>query len=184
MARSDKPRMPNVVRESFGNLPDGAASEMVKLRGGNGFEARIITHGAAMQSIFAPDRAGRVADVVLGRDDLEGYVAVRRFLGATIGRYANRIANGAFELDGHRFRLPTNDGRNALHGGLAGFDRKNWTITALGEKPGPFVTLSYDSPDGEEGYPGRLQTSVTYSISGAMELSAAFSAETDKPTIV
>src|ERR1700688_4903190 len=139
---------------------------------------------AALQSILVPDRSGRLADVVLGRDDLEGYLALRRFLGATIGRYANRIANGTFELDGRRFQLPTNDGRNALHGGLAGFDRKNWTITTLGEKPAPFVTLSYDSPDGEEGYPGRLQTSITSSISGAMELSAAFSPETDKPTIV
>ena len=184
MARMKKSPTPKVVREGFGHLLDGAASEMVKLRGDNGFEARIITYGAALQAIFTPDRAGHLADVVLGRDDLEGYVAVRRFLGATIGRYANRIANGAFELDGHRFQLPTNDGANALHGGLAGFDRKNWTITALGEKPAPFVTLSYDSPDGEEGYPGRLQTSITYSISGAMELSAAFSAETDKPTIV
>ena len=184
MARSDKPRMPKVVRESFGHLPDGTASEMVKLRGDNGFEARIITYGAALHSIFAPDRAGHLADVVLGRDRLEGYVAARRFLGATIGRYANRIANGNFELDGNRFRLTTNDGDNALHGGLAGFDRKSWTITATGEHPAPFVTLSYVSPDAEEGYPGRLQTSITYSISGSMELSAAFSAETDKPTIV
>ena len=184
MARSDKPRMPKVVREAFGHLPDGAPGEMVKLRGDNGFEVRIITYGAALQSIFTPDRTGRVADIVLGRDDLEGYVALRRFLGATIGRYANRVANGAFELDGLRFQLPTNDGANALHGGLEGFDRKSWAITATGEKPVPFVTLSYVSPDAEEGYPGRLQTSITYSISGSMELSAAFSAETDKPTIV
>src|SRR5260221_7748688 len=174
MARSDKPRMPKVVRESFGHLPDGTASEMVKLRGDNGFEARIITYGAALQSLFVPDRAGRLADVVLGRDDLEGYVAARRFLGATVGRFANRIANATFELDGSRVRLPANDGPNALHGGLAGFDRKNWTIMAAGEKPAPFVTLSYVSPDGEEGYPGRLRVSVNYSISGAMELSVTF----------
>ena len=131
-----------------------------------------------------PDRAGRLADVVLGRDDLAGYLAVRRFLGATVGRYANRIANGTFELDGERFQLPANDGANALHGGLAGFDRKPWTITAIGEKPAPFVTLSYVSPDGEEGYPGRLETEITYSISGGTELSVAFSAVTDKPTVV
>jgi aldose 1-epimerase len=175
---------PNVVREDFGRLSDGATAEMVTLRGAGGFEVRIITYGAALQSILVPDRAGRVADVVLGRDDLAGYVAVRRFLGATVGRYANRIAHGAFELDGHRFQVPVNDGVNALHGGLAGFDRKNWTITAIGEKPVPFVTLSRVSPDGEEGYPGSLQTSLTYSLSGGMELSVAFSAETDKPTIV
>jgi aldose 1-epimerase len=175
---------PQIVREVFGQLPDGTASEMVKLRGDNGFEARIITYGAALQSLFVPDRAGRLADVVLGRDDLEGYVAARRFLGATVGRFANRIANATFELDGSRFRLPANDGPNALHGGLAGFDRKNWTIMAAGENPAPFVTLSYVSPDGEEGYPGRLRVSVNYSISGAMELSVAFSATTDRPTIV
>ena len=180
----DNSQMPRVTREIFGHLPDGAAVELVRLRGDNGFEVRVITYGAAIQSIFAADRAGRLADVVLGRDDLEGYLAVRRFLGATVGRYANRIANGTFELDGQRFQLPANDGANALHGGLAGFDRKPWTITAIGEKPTPFVTLSYVSPDGEEGYPGRLETEITYSISDGAELSVAFSAVTDKPTVV
>jgi aldose 1-epimerase len=176
--------MPKITREVFGHLPDGTAIETVRLRGDNGFEARIITFGAAIQSIFVPDRAGRLADVVLGRDDLAGYLAVRRFLGATVGRYANRIANAAFELDGNRFQLPANDGANALHGGLAGFDRKAWSITEIGENPAPFVKLSYVSPDGEEGYPGRLQTELTYRISGGMELSVAFSAVTDKPTVV
>jgi aldose 1-epimerase len=171
-------------REIFGHLPDGTAIEAVWLSGDNGFEVRIITYGAALHSIFAPDRAGRIADVVLGRHDLAGYLAVRRFLGATVGRYANRIANGAFELDGACFQLPTNDGANALHGGLAGFDRKPWTITAIGENPAPFVTLSYVSADGEEGYPGQLKTDITYRISGGTELSVEFSAVTDKPTIV
>jgi aldose 1-epimerase len=173
-----------VVREVFGHLPDGTAIEIIRLHGAHGFEARVIGYGAAIQSIFVPDRAGRLADVVLGRDDLEGYLAVRRFLGATIGRYANRIANGQFELDGRRFQLPTNDGANALHGGLSGFDRKPWTIAAMGENPAPFVTLSYVSADGEEGYPGEFKTDITYSISGGMELSVAYSAVTDKPTVV
>jgi aldose 1-epimerase len=101
-----------------------------------------------------------------------------------VGRYANRIANGTFELDGVRFQLPTNDGANALHGGLQGFDRKPWTITAMGETPVPFVTLSYISADGEEGYPGRLKTDITYSISGGSDLSLEFAAVTDKPTVV
>src|SRR6201986_5160572 len=165
-----------VVRENFGHLPDGTAIEVVRLYGDSGFEARIIGYGAALQSLFVPDRAGQIADVVLGRDDLEGYVSVRRFLGATVGRYANRIANGRFELDGQRFQLPTNDGANALHGGLSGFDRKPWSITATGENPAPFVTLSYVSADGEEGYPGTLKADITYSISGGMELSIAYSA--------
>lgn len=175
---------PRTVREPFGRLPDGTGAEMVRLFGDSGFEARIITYGAALQSLLVPDRAGRLADVVLGRYGLAGYIALRRFLGATIGRYANRIANGRFELDGTRFELATNDGANALHGGPSGFDRKNWTITAASEHPAPFVTLTYVSEDGEEGYPGRLQTSVTYRISGGTELSIAFSAVTDRPTVV
>jgi aldose 1-epimerase len=173
-----------VSREIFGHLPDGTAIELVRLHGEGGFEVGVITYGAALLSIFAPDRAGRLADVVLGREDLAGYVALRRFLGAAVGRYANRIANGTFELDGARFQLPTNDGANALHGGLAGFDRKAWTITATGENPAPFVTLSYVSADGEEGYPGQLKTDITYRISGGTELSMEMVAVTDKPTII
>src|SRR5438445_2266302 len=132
MSQLDKSRTTKVDREIFGHLPDGTAIEAVRLRGDNGFEVRFITYGAAIQSIFAPDRNGRPADVVLGREDLAGYLAVRRFLGATVGRYANRIAGGTFELDGERFHLPTNDGANALHGGLSGFDRKPWAISAIG----------------------------------------------------
>jgi aldose 1-epimerase len=184
MAQPDKSPTTKVVRESFGQLADGSAVEMVWLRGDDGFEVRVISYGAALQSIFAPDRAGRLADVVLGREDLAGYLVVRRFLGATVGRYANRIANGAFELDNARFQLPTNDGANALHGGLAGFDRKAWTVTAIGENPAPFVTLSYVSADGEEGYPGQLKTDITYRISGGTELTMEIVAVTDKPTIV
>jgi aldose 1-epimerase len=184
VAPLDRTQSPKAVRTIFGQLPDGTDIEMVRLCGDDGFEVRLITFGAAIQAIFAPDRAGRLADVVLGRADLAGYAAIRRFLGATVGRYANRIANGTFELDGNRFQLPTNDGANALHGGLAGFDRKAWSVTAMGEDPVPFVTLSYLSPDGEEGYPGKLETRLTYSISAGTELSVAFSAVTDKPTIV
>jgi aldose 1-epimerase len=184
MTQPDRSAMPKVTREIFGHLPDGAEIEMVQLRGDHGFEVHLITYGAAIQAIFVPDRSGRLADVVLGRDDLEGYLAVRRFLGATIGRYANRIANGRFELDGRRIQLPTNDGGNALHGGLIGFDRKCWSITAIGESLAPFVTLSYVSVDGEEGFPGRLTTDITYSISGGMELLVAYTATTDRPTIV
>jgi aldose 1-epimerase len=173
MTRADPPQqLPNLARLGFGTLPDGSASEMVTLSGDNGFEARIISYGAAIQSIFTADRAGRFADVVLGREDLASYVAERGFFGATIGRYANR------------FELCTNDAPNALHGGPLGFDRRNWTITAIGEDPAPFVTLTYLSPDGEEGYPGRLQASVTYRVSGGTELSVAFTAVTDRPTVV
>ena len=181
MSQPDKSK---VSRAPFGHLPDGTAIEVVKLRGDKGFEVGIITYGAVILSILAPDRQGRLADVVLGRDDLDGYVALRRFLGATVGRYANRIANGTFELDGKAFQLPTNDGANALHGGLAGFDRKAWTITAMGETPAPFVTMTYVSADGEEGYPGQLKTDITYRISGGTELAMEMVAVTDKPTVI
>jgi aldose 1-epimerase len=177
-------QVPRVSRESFGILADGTLVELVKLCGERGFEVRLMTYGATIQSLFVPDRAGCLADVVLGCDDLEAYVAVRRFFGATIGRYANRIAEAKFELDGNRFELIANDGANALHGGLAGFDRKCWLIAEMGEDPVPFVKLTYVSPDGEEGYPGRLECSVTYSITDATELSVTWSASTDKPTIV
>jgi aldose 1-epimerase len=182
MAPSKKSR--KVTRTSFGQLPDGSEIEMIGLAGDDGFEVRLISYGAAIQSILAPDRDGLLADVVLGFDDLKDYVAVRRFFGATVGRYANRIANGSFELDGQRFQLATNDGANALHGGLAGFDRKSWSVTDIGDKPAPFVTLSYVSADSEEGYPGRLETKVTYGISDGHELSVAYSAVTDRPTII
>jgi aldose 1-epimerase len=185
MQKSDRsPAGSRVVRETFGQLADGSTVEMVRLRGKGGFEARIITFGAAIQAIFAPDRTGKLADVVLGREDLDGYVSLRRFLGATVGRFANRIAKGSFDLDGQRYQLPTNDGANALHGGLDSFDRKNWKIVAVGEKPVPFVHMSYVSADGEEGYPGTLTTELVYSISGDMELCFAFKAETDKPTVI
>jgi len=178
------PASPRLARQIFGQLPAGMPGEMVTLRGDRGFEVRVITFGAAIQSLFVPDRNGRLADVVLGRDDLAGYVAERRFLGATIGRYANRIAGGRFELEGRHYQITLNDGANSLHGGLEGFDRKNWTVAAAGEEPSPFVTLSYQSADGEQGFPGALQASITYRISGGTELSLEFSAVCDQPTIV
>ena len=168
-------------RESFGTLPDGARVERVRLRGADGFEVSIISYGAAVQALHVPDRDGRLADIVLGHDDLQPYLRDRRYFGATVGRYANRIAGGAFALDGREFRLPVNDGPNSLHGGFHGFDRKNWTIEAVGDTS---VTLSCISPDGEEGYPGTLTTSVTYTLTGARELTIAFTATTDAATVV
>ena len=105
-------KMPKVLREVFGKMPDGASVEIITLRGDKGFEARLITYGAVIQSLIAPDRNGRVTDVVLGRDDLAGYIADRRFLGATVGRFANRISAGKFELDGkpYQLTLSANDG--------------------------------------------------------------------------
>ena len=122
---------PNVAKEFFGALPDGRAVERVVLRGAGGFEARIITYGAALQALVVPDARGICDDVVLGHDDLAGYLGERRFFGATVGRYANRIANARFMLDGEVVRLAANNGRHALHGGPDGFDRQLWQITEI-----------------------------------------------------
>lgn len=175
---------PSALREPFGRLPDGREVERVTLRDGAGFEICVITYGAAVQSLFAPDRQGRYGDVVLGHDDLAAYVADRRYFGATVGRYANRIAGGSFPLDGRRYAVPANDGPNALHGGIEGFDRKCWSIETLEQGPRPSVTLSYLSLDGEEGYPGMLAVRVTYSIPSANTLAITFEAESDQATIV
>ena len=159
-------------------------SKCVRLRGDNGFEVRLISYGAALQSIFVPDRAGRVADVVLGRDDLAGYVAVRHFLGATIGRYANRIANGAFDLDGQRFQLTTDDDGNTLHGGLAGFDRKTLGDYGHRRKSRAFCDAVLCERRRRGRLSRQLQTDLTYRISGGTELSVDLVATTDKPTVV
>ncbi len=174
----------SVSREAFGTMPDGRLVERVRLRGSGGFEVCIVTYGAAIQALFVPDRDGKLADVVLGHDTIEPYLACRRYFGATVGRYANRIAGGAFTLDGMSYSVALNDGPNGLHGGLEGFDRKLWIIEEVGEDPSPFVTLSHVSGDGEEGYPGELRATVTYSVSSGQELSISYSAVTSRPTIV
>lgn len=176
--------MPSVVREPFGDLPGGAAVERVRLRAAEGFEAHIITYGAALQALLVPGRHGKRDDVVLGRDDAAGYAAARRFFGATVGRYANRIAGASFELDGARITLAANNGPNALHGGVEGFDRRLWAIAAVEEGATPAVTLTYQSQDGEEGYPGALDIRATYRISAPGELSITYTATSDRPTVV
>ncbi len=173
-----------VVYEVFGHLPDGAPVKKVTLRGARGFEVAIITFGAAVQALRAPDREGRCADVVLGHDALAPYLARRQFFGATVGRYANRIAGGCFKLDGRRIQLPLNDGPNSLHGGPDGFDRRLWQIEAAGGTPAASVTLSYASPEGEGGFPGALGARVTFALTGDTAFSITFEAVTDRPTVV
>jgi aldose 1-epimerase len=173
-----------IQKDIFGALPDGRNVERIVLCGEGGFEARIITHGAVLQALIAPDAKGGYDDVVLGHDAFAGYLAERKFLGATVGRYANRIAKGQFSLDGKTVQLAVNNGPNALHGGLDGFDRKVWEIAAIDDGAEPAVTLTYVSPDGEENYPGRLDVRLTYRLTGPTELSLTMEARTDRPTIV
>ena len=173
----------HLAREMFGRLPDGRAVERVTLRGMHGFEAHIITYGATLQALFVPDAEGRCEDVVLGHADLAGHLGMRKFFGATVGRYANRIANARFVLDGAEVRLAANNGPHALHGGLEGFDRKLWQIVEIEDGAEPMVTLAYGSADGEESYPGRLDVRLTYRLIGPAELSLTFTAKADRPTI-
>ncbi len=152
------------------------------LRNANGMEARITNFGATVVSILAPDRRGKFADVVLGFDDLEGYEKNRKFFGATVGRYANRIAGGRFILDGKVYPLATNNGANHLHGGLRGFDRVLWAAQETRRKGA--VVLRYRSADGEEGYPGNLDVEVVFTLTRDDALRIDYTASTDRPTPV
>jgi aldose 1-epimerase len=172
-----------LARDVFGRLADGRAVERVVLHGAHGFEAHIITYGARLQALLVPDAEGRCEDVTLGPDDLAGHVATRKFFGATVGRYANRIANARFVLDGEEVQLAANNGAHALHGGLEGFDRKLWQIVEIEDGAAPAVTLAYSSADGEESYPGRLDVRLTWRLTGPAELSLSFTAKADRPTV-
>jgi len=174
----------NIDRAPFGAMPDGTLVEQVTLRGADGFEAVIMTYGAAIHTLKVPDRAGRSEDILLGNDDLAGYLAQRRYFGATIGRYANRIGAARFTLDGKSHQLDVNNGVNMLHGGNDGFDRKVWRIAAIEDGPQPAVVLAYTSPHGEGGFPGELTARAIYRLSGPTELSLTYEATTDRPTMV
>jgi aldose 1-epimerase len=172
-------------REPFGALPDGTAVESVTLTGANGVSARIMTLGATLQSLNAPDRSGRIADVTLGYDDARSYAEHPNYWGQTIGRYANRIAGGRFALDGKTYQLTLNDKTNSLHGGTIGFDKRNWQIVDVSDKGGlAKVALRLVSPAGDQGYPGSLTVTATYTLDDRGSLTIDFDASTDAPTIV
>ena len=172
-------------RASFGTLKDGTVVEAVTLTGANGVSARIITYGATLQALNAPDRAGKVADITLGYDTLAAYEAKTNYFGVTVGRYANRIAGGKFTLDGKSYQLPLNNGVNSLHGGTTGFDQMVWRITEV-KASGPVasVTMALTSADGDQGYPGKLDVTITYSLDDKGALTIDMGVATDKPTIV
>jgi len=171
-------------RSDAGLLKSGARAEVIVLRNAKGVTAKVLTFGATLQSLTAPDRKGRMADIVLGHDTAQEYEAKQDFFGVTVGRYANRIAKGQFTLDGQTFQLPLNNGVNTLHGGGNGFDRQNWKIEAVTSGPVASVVLSLVSPDGDSGYPGEVKTTVTYSLDEVGRLTIAFTATTTKPTII
>ncbi len=165
----------------FGSLDDGSTASLVTLKNDKGMEVSVTNYGGIITSIMAPDRDGRFDNVVLGFNNLDDYLEGHPYFGAIVGRYANRIAGGRFELDGEVYELATNDGDNHLHGGEQGFDKVLWDYDVIDEQT---VTLSYLSPDGEEGYPGNLDVEVTYSLTDDNELRIDYRARTDRTTPV
>jgi len=168
----------------FGKTNDGTAVEQYVLRNSHGVQATVITYGGVLQSLKVPDKHGKFDDVVLGFDNVQGYQGGTAFFGATIGRFGNRLAGGAFELDGKRYQVPLNDGPNSLHGGAQGFDKHVWKAKPVKSKDSVGVTLVYLSKDGEMGFPGNLTTEVTYSLNDKNELHIDYKASTDKPTVL
>ena len=173
-----------ILKAKWGNLPDGRPVNIYTLSNSKGMTARISNYGGLVVSLTAPDRDGKFGDVVLGFDTLADYLKDSPYFGAAIGRYGNRIAKGHFALDGKTYTLATNNGPNALHGGLAGFDKVLWTPRTFQSGVGPALELTYVSKDGEEGYPGTLTVTLIYVITDNNTLRVDYTATTDKDTVV
>jgi aldose 1-epimerase len=177
-------KLPSTSQHHYGYLGDGTEVTLVTLKNANGIEVDVISYGGIITRLTAPDAGGKLGDIVLGLDSLEEYVASNPYFGALIGRYGNRIGQGKFTLDGTIWQLDVNDGANHLHGGSEGFDKRVWGMTPFVTEHSAGVVLTLTSPDGDQGYPGTLETRVTYELTDQDELDMRFSATTDKPTIV
>lgn len=169
-----------ITQTAFGTTPQGAAVHLYTLTNKAGAIAKVITYGAILTELHVPDRNGRLANVVLGFDALAPYMATHPYFGATIGRYANRIANARFALDGKTYSIVANEGANTLHGGKVGFDRVVWQPHIVDSS----LELTYTSQDGEQGFPGTVCAAVTYRLTDDNALVISFRATTDKPTVV
>ncbi|MGB8367941.1 MAG: aldose epimerase family protein [Limisphaerales bacterium] len=173
-----------ISQAPFGNTPAGTPVAIYTLRNRKGMEARIMTYGGIIVSLKVPDKNGKPGDVVLGYDDLDGYLKATPYFGALIGRYGNRIGGAKFNLEGKTYTLATNNGPNSLHGGLKGYDKVVWTAVKAEVGPkGPRLELNYLSQDGEEGFPGNLKVTAVYTLTDNNELRLDFTATTDKPTV-
>jgi aldose 1-epimerase len=171
------------AKTSWGQTGDGSV-EIYTLTNGHGVEARIMTYGATLVSLKAPDRAGHFRNIVLGFDALEPYLGAKAYYGATVGRYANRIAKARFTLDGKTYQLAANDGPNSLHGGMRGFDKRIWRAEPLPASEGNGVRFTYVSAAGEEGYPGELTVHAVYRLDENDNLEIEYGATTTAPTVV
>ncbi|MFF5257744.1 aldose epimerase family protein [Actinomadura viridis] len=180
---------PQITREPFGALADGTRIDRYTLSNGRGMRVRVLTYGGIVQSLDVPDRTGRPGNVALGFGSLSGYLSdayakANPYFGAIIGRYGNRIGGARFTLDGREYRLPANDGPNSLHGGAEGFDKRVWQAEPVQGDGTVGLRLTRTSPSGEEGYPGTLKTTVTYTVTPRDELRIGYRATTDEPTVV
>ena len=181
---ADAKGKPGVEKKEYGKMPDGATIDQYTLRNAAGMTVKVITLGGIITELDVPDRNGKFADVVLGFDDLQGYLGGHPYFGALVGRYCNRIAKGKFTLDGHDYKLAKNNGPNHLHGGEKAFDKVVWKAEEVKVRGGAALKLRYHSPDGEEGYPGNLDAAVSYLLLDNNELHIHYQATTDKATPV
>ena len=175
---------PSYSEEPFGQTADGTKITAYNLLNKNGMKAKIITYGSIVTELHVPDKDGKLADVTLGHDKLEGYLKGHPYFGAITGRVANRIGGAKFTLDGKEYTLAANNGKATLHGGKEGFDKKVWRAEPMLTGDGPALKLTYTSKDGEEGFPGNLQCTVTYTLLADNALKIDYRATTDKPTPV
>ena len=174
---------PSVTSEAWGSTGEGPVIRYT-LTNGRGMRVRILNYGGILQSIEVPDRRGRKANVTLGFDNLADYVAKSPYFGCITGRYANRIANGQFTLNGQVYDLPINNPPNSLHGGTVGFDKHIWATTPFNRNGEVGLVLTFTSPDDDQGYPGTLRTTVTYTLTRSNSIRMDYQATTDKATVV
>lgn len=177
-------KIPSASLSHYGYLEDRTPVSQVTMTNSHGVTVKVISYGGIITDVFTPDKNGEYANIVLGMDNIEAYESSNPYYGAIIGRYGNRIANGRFKLNGVEYQLAKNNGENHLHGGLNGFDRKNWQLAPFTTENSAGVTLTLISPDGDQGYPGQLEMTVTYVLTNNNSLEMSFSATTDKATIV
>jgi len=173
-----------IEKAIYGKLPDGREVFQYTLKNAAGVEVRIINYGAIVTTLKVPDRNGKLADIVLGYDSLAGYLGDNAYLGAIVGRYGNRIGKGKFKIDEQEYQVTVNDGANHLHGGKVGFNKVLWDAQVESSTTEPALALTYVSLDGEEGYPGTVTLTVTYTLTNENELRIDYEGTTDKPTIL
>src|SRR5262249_37873731 len=179
-----KQTKPTMTKDSFGKTQDGQSVDLYTLINANGSKVKITNYGCIVTLIEVPDKNGKPDDVVLGFDNLDEYLKGHPFFGAIAGRYANRIGKARFTLNGKEYQLAANNGENSLHGGKRGFDKYVWAAIEVPAKNGVALELTHTSPDGDEGYPGRLTAKVVYTFTNDNELRMDYTATTDKDTVV